>query len=228
MTTNKKIARMAGLFYLIFILLSIVVKIINTKLVSGDIATTASNILASEGLFRLGFILDILSAVFFFLAAWSLYVLLKAVNKNLALLFMLLNLGGVVVQTLSDLFLFAPVLILNGSGYLKVFQAEQLQALVMLFLNLNKNGFTIAQIFYSAWLFPLGYLVYKSGFLPKFLGILVLADFVCWSANFFQYFLFPNFTVINYPCYAVGFLAEFGLTLWLLIMGAKPPVISES
>lgn len=80
----------------------------------------------------------------------------------------------------------------------------------------------IAQVFYSAWLLPLGHLIFKSGFLPKFLGILVLADFVCWSTNFFQYFLFLNFTIINYPCYEVRFLAEFGLTLWFLIKGVTP------
>jgi hypothetical protein len=79
----------------------------------------------------------------------------------------------------------------------------------------------IAQIFYGAWLFPLGYLIYKSGFLPRLLGILVLADFVCWLAYFFQYFLFPNFTVITYLSFPVGFLAEFGLALWLLIIGVK-------
>lgn len=213
---------MAGLFYLIFILLSIAVKIINTRLVSVDIAVTSSMILASEGLYRLGFVLDILSAVSFFLAAWWLYVLLKSVNKNLALLLMLLNLGGIVVQILSDLFLLTPVVLLHNLTYLKAFQADQLQVLVMLFLNLNKNGFMIAQIFYSAWLLPLGYLIYSSNYLPKFLGVLVLADFISWSANFCQYFLFPNFTIINYPCYAVGFLAEFSLTLWLLIKGVSP------
>ena len=115
---------MAGLFYLIFILLSIAVKIINTRLVSVDIAVTSSMILASEGLYRLGFVLDILSAVSFFLAAWWLYVLLKSVNKNLALLLMLLNLGGIVVQILSDLFLLTPVVLLHNLTYLKAFQAE--------------------------------------------------------------------------------------------------------
>ncbi|HTX89594.1 MAG TPA: DUF4386 domain-containing protein [Anaerolineales bacterium] len=223
MNSINKTARMAGFWYLIFIAFSIFIAPIQSRLVTTDAASTAANILASEGLYRLGFVLDILSAVFFFLAAWSLFVLLKPVNKNLALLFMLLNLGGVAVQCLNDLFLFAPVLLLNGSGYLKAFQADQLQALVMFFLDMHKNGFMVAQIFYGAWLFPLGYLVYKSGFLPKFLGILVLADFVCWLAYFFQFFLFPTFTVITYLSFPVGFLAEFGLTLWLLIKGVKEP-----
>lgn len=212
----------AGLFYLVFILLSVVVKNINDRFASVDISSISSNILASEKLYRLGFVLDILSAVFFFLAAWGLYVLLQPVNKNLAVLFMLVNLVGVGVQVLSDLFLFAPLVLLHNATFLKAFQANQIQVLITFFLDLKKTGFMIAQVFFSAWLLPLGYLVYKSGSFPKFFGVMVLADFVCWSANFFQSFLFPDFTVINYPCYAVGFLAEFGLTLWLLITGLKP------
>ncbi len=223
MNTNKKIARMAGSFYLIFILLSILVKVLgrSSMIVLGDAAATAQNITASEGLFRLSFMSDLLSAVFFLLAAWALYVLLKPVNINLALLFLLLNLGGVAVQSLNLLNQFAAVLLLNGGDYLGVFQAGQVQAMALFFLNLHENGFMIAQIFYGAWLFPLGYLIYQSGFLPRFLGILVLADCVCWLAYFFQYFLFPSFTVITYLSFPVGFLAEFGLALWLLIIGAK-------
>ena len=79
----------------------------------------------------------------------------------------------------------------------------------------------IAQIFYGAWLFPLGYLVYKSGFLPKVLGIVLMAHCVTWSLTTLQFFLFPDFNVITYISYPLGFIAEFGLTLWLLIMGAK-------
>jgi hypothetical protein len=214
---------MAGLFYLIFILLSILVKVLGRSrmVIFGDAAATAQNITASEGLFRLSFMSDLLSAMFFLLAAWALYGLLKPVNRNLALLFLLLNLGGVAVQSLNLLNQLAAVLLLGGGDYLGVFQAGQVQAMALFFLNLHENGFKIAQIFYGAWLFPLGYLIYKSGFLPKFLGILVLADFACWLAYFFQYFLFPNFTVITYLSFPVGFLAEFGLALWLLIMGAK-------
>lgn len=223
MNTNKKIARVAGLFYLIFILLSILVDVLGRSkmIVIGDAAATARNIAASEGLFRLSFMSDLLSALFFLLAAWALYVLLKPVNQNMALLFLILNLGGVAVQSLNLLNQFAAVLLLDGGDYLSVFQAGQVQAMALFFLTLHENGFMVAQIFYGTWLFPLGYLVYKSGFLPKFLGVLVLADFVCWLAFFFQFFLFPTFTVITYISFPVGFLAEFGLTLWLLIKGVQ-------
>ena len=131
-------------------------------IVLGDAATTAGNILRSALQFRIGFVTDLVAAVLFLLAAWGLYVLLKPVNKPLALLFLLLNLAGVAVWCFSDLFLIASQLILNGAGYLKVFPVDQLQALSMLFLNIYKNGFSgIAQLFFSAWLLPLGYLGFQ-------------------------------------------------------------------
>jgi uncharacterized membrane protein YesL len=110
---------------------------------------------------------------------------------------------------------------LSGADYLKVFQADQLQAVAMLFLTLYKNGFIIAQIFYGSWLLPLGYLVFKSGYLPKILGILLMIDCFGVLAWFFQFFLFPDYKVITYPAFAVGFIAEFSLSLWLLIKGVK-------
>jgi hypothetical protein len=160
--------------------------------------------------------------VLFLLTAWALYVLLKPVNKNLALLFLLLNLGGVAVHCFSDLFLIASQLILSGADYLKAFQADQLQALAMLSLNIYKNGFSgIAQIFFSAWLFPLGYLVYKSGTLPRFLGIIVMVECFAWLMFPVQFFFFPRNVVLPYVSSVAGFIGEFSLMLWLLIMGAK-------
>jgi hypothetical protein len=191
-------------------------------IILGDAATTARNIIASALQFRIGFVLDLVSAVLFLLTAWALYVLLKPVNKNLALLFLLLNLGGVAVHCFSDLFLIASQLILSGVDYLKAFQADQLQALAMLSLNIYKNGFSgIAQIFFSAWLFPLGYLVYKSGTLPRFLGIIVMVECFGWLLFPIQFFFFPGNLVLAYLSSAVGFIGEFSLMLWLLIMGAK-------
>jgi hypothetical protein len=160
--------------------------------------------------------------VLFLLTAWALYVLLKPANKNLALLFLLLNLGGVAVHCFSDLFLIASQVILSGAEYLKAFQADQLQALAMLSLDIYKNGFSgIAQIFFSAWLLPLGYLVYKSGTLPRFLGIILMVECVAWLMFPVQFFFFPGNVVLPYVSSVAGFIGEFSLTLWLLIMGAK-------
>ena len=215
---------MAGFLYLIYIVVSIFANALGRSklIVLGDAATTAGNIMASALQFRIGFVIDLVSAVFFLLTAWALYVLLKPVNKNLALLFLLLNLSGVAVWCFSDLFLIASQLLLNGANYLKVFQADQLQALAMVSLNIYKNGFSgIAQIFFSAWLFPLGYLVFKSGYLPRILGIILMVECFGWLLFPIQFFFFPGNPVLTTLSSAVGVIGEFSLMLWLLIMGAK-------
>jgi len=229
MNTNKKTARIAGLLYLIYIVVSIFANGLGRSklIVLGDAATTAGNIMASAWQFRIGFVVDLVAAVLFLMTAWALYVLLKPVNKNLSLLFLLLNLGGVAVSCFSDLFLIASQLLVSGADYLKVFQVDQLQALAMLSLYIYKYGFLgIAQIFFGAWLFPLGYLVFKSGFLPRFLGVILMVHCVVWLMSALQFFLFPDFigitfVGITYLSNPIGFISEFGLTLWLLIMGAK-------
>lgn len=218
---NKKTARIAGALYLFFIIATAIANVSRTKLiVPGDAITTANNIQASSGLFRIGFLSDILSGILFLLAAWALYVLLKPVKKNIALLFLLLNLGGVAIQCLNMLNLFSAVLLLSGTEFLKVFKLDQLQALALLFLNLRENGFMIAQFFFAAWLFPLGFLVYKSGYLPKILGVILMVECFAWFLYPLQFFLFPS-VFLTYLSSAVGFVGEFSLTLWLLIKGAK-------
>ena len=222
--TNNKNARIAGFIYLIYIVVSIFADVFGRSklIVLGDAATTAGNIMASAWQFRIGFVCDLVAAVLFLLTAWALYVLLKPVNKNLALLFLLLNLGGVAVWCASDLFLIASQLLLSGADYLEVFQTDQLQALAMLSLYIYKYGFLgIAQVFFGAWLFPLGYLVFKSGYLPKILGIILMVECFGWLMFPIQFFFFPGNLVLAYLSSAIGFIGEFSLMLWLLIMGAK-------
>jgi hypothetical protein len=224
MNSIKMTARVAGFLYLIYIVMSIFASVIGRSrlIVLGDAATTARNIMASAWQFRIGFVVDLVAAVLFLLAAWALYVLLKPVNEALSLLFLLLNLAGVAVWCFSDLFLIASQLLLSGADYLKVFQADQLQALAMLSLHMYKNGFLgIAQLFFGAWLFPLGYSVFKSGFLPRILGVILMIHCVAWLTTALQFFLFPGFGAISYISAPIGFISEFGLALWLLIMGAK-------
>jgi hypothetical protein len=218
----NKTARIAGFLYLIYMVTHIISDVWRDSfIVPGETAATTANISTHEGLFSITVVGDLLAAALFLLAAWALYVLLKPVNKNFALLFLLLNLAGVTIQSISAINIFAAQLLMNGTDYLNVFQADQLQSLAMLFLDLREKGFLIAQLFYSIWLFPLGYLVYKSGFLPKFLGIVLMIHFFTWVSTFFQSFLFPGFNLITYVSYPLGFIAEFGLTLWLLIKGVK-------
>jgi len=225
MIPNNKDVRRAGLIYLVFIITCIFSGVVRDNLiVLDDASQTAELIRNSMWLLRSSFIVDLVSAVLFLLSAWALYVILKPVHKNLALLFLLLNAAGVAVQCLSLLFLSAPILINGSVDFQKAFQPDQLDALSLLFLNLHKSGFTIAQIFYGTWLFPLGFLVFKSGYLPKWLGILLMADCFGVLIWFFQFFLLPGYEIITYPGFAIGFAAEFSLSLWLLIMGVKEPL----
>ena len=218
-----KTARFAGFLYLIYIIVTAIANVVGRKgiIVDGDAAATAANILAKGIAFRIGFVSDILAGVLFLLAAWALYMLLKPVNQNIALLFLLLNLGGVAVHCGNMLNLFSAAVLLSGADYLRVLPADQLQALASLFLDFYKNGFIIAQFFFGAWLFPLGYLVFKSGYLPKILGIVLMVECFVWLLYPFQFFLFPSLVEISYLSYAIGFIGEFSLTMWLLIMGAK-------
>jgi len=218
--TNKKIARFAGLMYLVYIVASIIADKFGHFAFSD--ASTAINYIITNGLqFRIGLVISLFSSIFFLLAAWALYILLKPVNKNIALLFLLLNLGGFVIWNISILCLFTSQLLLSGADYLKVFSPDQLQALATVFFHLHKNGIITAQIPYGLWVFPLGYLVFKSDFLPKTLGILLMVDCVAVLVWFFQFFFLPEFPAITYPCWAISFLAEFGISLWLLIKGTK-------
>lgn len=223
MNSIKKTARIAGFLYSLYFVTEISARVFGRSplIVFGDAAATASNITAHEWQFRIGIVNDLLAGVLFVLAAWALHALLKPVNKNLALLFLLLNVGGAAARWIGDLNLFAALPLLSGADYLKVFQAEQLQAQAMLFLNLRDSAFASAQIFYGAWLFPLGYLAFRSGFLPRVLGVLLMMDCFGVLVWFFQFFLFPGYEVITYPGLAVSLIAEVSLTLWLLIRGVK-------
>jgi hypothetical protein len=220
MNSINKTARMAGLFYLIYIIASVVADLFG-HFVFADASATINHILAHESQFRIGVVISLFSHVLFLLAAWYLYGLLKTVNKNIALLFLLFNLGGFAILVYSHINLFSSLMLLSGADYLKVFQPDQLQSQATFFINSYHNGSTIAQIPFGVWLFPLGYLVFKSGFLPKILGILLVAD--CFGLLLYvcQRFLLPDFGVIAYPCWVLGFIAEFGLALWLLIKGVK-------
>lgn len=227
--SSNKNAKRAGLLYFAFVITCIFAGVVRANLIDyGDASKTAELLSHSMWLLRISFIVDLVSAALFLMAAWALYVLLKPVQKDLALLFLLLNAAGVAVQCLSLLSLFAPMLISVSADFQKAFQPSQIEAINLLFLNLHKSGFMIAQIFFGIWLLPLGYLVYKSEYLPKWLGVLLMADFVSVMIWFFQFFLLPGYDIITYPGLAISFTAEFSLSLWLLFKGVnvqKPSVM---
>jgi len=220
--SRQKNAKRAGFLYLAFVVTCIFAGVVRFNLiVYSDATKTMELIRSAPVLFRISVVDDMVSGCLFLLSAWALYVLLKPVNKNLALLFLLLNAAGVAVQCVSLLFLYAPLLVSTSAYLQNVSSPGQLDALNLLFLNLHRSGFTIAQLFFGTWLFPLGYLVYRSGFLPKWLGILLMADCFGCLIWFFQYFLLPDLAIITYPGLAIGFVAEFSLSLYLILRPLK-------
>ena len=223
MISINKIARTAGLLYLSYVITSFIANVFG-KFVFVEAPVTVNHIMTHAFQFRIGYVINLFSVVFFLLAAWALYVLLKTVNKDLALLFLIFNLAGFAVWLFSSLCLFASLVILNGSGTIKAFQPDQLQALAEFFVNVYKNGVYMAQVPYGVWLFPLGYLVLKSRFLPKILGMLLIADGICQFIYVCQRLIFPDFAIIAYPCYVISFIAEVSLALWLSIKALKPRI----
>jgi len=216
----KKTARIAGFLYLMLIAFQVFAKLFVSRslIVPGEAATTVNNIMASESLFRLGFVSNLISQTVFILLVLVLYKLLKPVNKNCTLLMVIFVLVGVPIAMLNLLNQIAPLLLLSGADYLTVFTADQLQALVMLFLDLSNSGVHIAMIFWGLWLLPLGYLVYKSGFLPRILGILLIISSFGNLMEFVTFFLIPNLD--NQISMYTGY-GEIVFALWLLIMGVN-------
>jgi len=221
MNPITKIARIAGLLYLLYIINSVIANLFG-KFVFVEAPVTIDHILTSATQFRIGFVINLFSVVLFLLAAWALYVLLKPVNKDLALLFLLFNVTGFAVWLFSSLCLFASLVILSGTEAFKASQPDQLQAMAVFFFDLYKTGVVIAQVPYGVWLFPLGYLVLKSKFLPKVLGMLLIADGICQFVYVCQQLIFPGLAVIAYPCHVISFIAEFSLALWLAIKAVRP------
>jgi hypothetical protein len=220
MTTKeiKKTARIAGFLYLIMVPFALFgIMWVSSLIVPGDAATTANNIMAVESLFRLSIVSSLIVQVGHIWLVLVLYKLLKAVNKNHALLMVIFMLVGVPITMLSDLNKFAALLLLSGADYLTIFTADQLQALVMFFLDLQNHGINIAGIFWGLWLFPMGYLVFKSGYIPKILGILLMIGCFGYLIDFVTFFFSPSFGPIS----GVTGMGEILFPLWLLIKGVN-------
>jgi hypothetical protein len=230
-----RVARITGGFYLAYVVASVLA----SALAHIGLGTTEQvyQTIGSDGeMYRLGLVVALVSGFLFVMAAWGLYVLLRPLNHDLALLFLLLNAVGVAIQGASLLSLVMPMLQADSASATQAFTPAQLQGLAYLSIDVYRMGLVTAQVFFCTWLFPLGYLVYKSGFLPRVLGILLLLDGFAVLIWFLQAFLLPDYPAIRYPGLAVSFIAEVGLALWLLVMGVRatdsepssPPIASAT
>ena len=219
-TSPLIIARTAGFLYLIQAILGIfsLLYVSSSLIVPGDVAATTHNVMASESLFRLGIVSNILVPTVGILYVLVLYKLLKPVSKELAVLMVVLALLGVPIGVFNEFTHLGVLQLLSGADYLTVFTTAQLQALAYLFLRLNSYGISLAFIFSGLWLFPLGYMVFKSGFLPKILGVLLIIAGFGYLIDVFAEFLFSG---SNLRIGLFTGLAEILFLLWLLIKGVN-------
>jgi uncharacterized protein DUF4386 len=222
--------RAAGLLYLLLSLLGAfsILYVPSKLIVPGDATTTANNILASEGLYRLSIVSGLASAVVFLFLVRALYRLLHPVSRPLASLMVTLVMVSVAIGfalTVNDL---AALAVLRGADFLAVFSQAQREALAMFFLHLSSQAMLVSQIFWGLWLFPFGVLVMRSGILPRILGILLIVNGVAYVVASLTGLLLPEYAgAVN----RVAFIFELGevwMMLWLLIRGARVPQVPEA
>ena len=216
-TSPRLKARIAGALYLI----SGTLFVRGMPVLTGDAAATAHNILAHETLFRLGFVAELISAPSYIAVTLLLYDLLRPVNRSLALLATVFSLVGSTIGAVDCLFHLAPLIVLGGSHYLSVFSMEQLQALALLSLNFQAQGLNICMVFFGFFCLLLGYLIFRSIFLPRIIGVLLAIAGLCYLTNYLATFLAPEFAAHLFPYILIPGLAEIVLALWLLVAGVN-------
>lgn len=212
-------ARLAGTFLLITMLAGVLSQgfIGDRLIVAGDAATTATNILAHEALFRLAFAIYLIEMACQITMTVLLYDLLKPVNRSVSLLAATFGLVGSTIKTLSRLFFFAPLLILGGAHYLSVFDARQLQALAFLFLRVDYQAETIAMVFFGLYALVKSWLVFRSWFLPRILGVVGAVGGLGWLAYLYE----PLAARVLPYILGAAFFGALANVLWLLMVGVN-------
>lgn len=224
MGSPDKIARRAGLLYLLLGLTGMVglMYVPSQIIVPGNATATADNIIHHELLYRLGIVSNLACQTLFVFLVLTLNRLLRSVNEHHARLMVTLVVVSVPIAFLNTVNQIAPLVLLSGEEYLALFNAEQLQGLVMVFLKLYEQGVVVVEIFWGLWLFPFGLLVYKSDFLPRIIGIFLMIACFGYLANSVTTLLFPAYQSFIAPITSVtGTVGEFSIILWLLIKGVK-------
>lgn len=224
MTPLSKNARVAGALYALFSIFGVVrlIYIPNKLIVDGNPTATINNIAAHESLFRFGILSYLLAAAGWIFVTLALYRLLKEVNRGLAMLMVIL--GGLMpvpiffMNALNDV---AALLFARGGDFLNVFDTPQREAFAMLFLRLHHQGDLANEIFWGLWLLPFGLLVYKSRFLPRVLGVWLMAGCFGYLALSFTGLLFPAYENKVFIYTQPLITGELAIMLWLMIRGAK-------
>jgi hypothetical protein len=215
----KAKARLAGVFEALEGFTSTFgqVNVLGTLIVVGNAAATAANILKHETLFRLGFASSLLGVVFHLAWAFLFYQLFRPVNRSVSFCALLVILVGCTIQALTALLYLAPLLVLTAGSSLSALTEQQLQALAYLFLKLNGLAMDTNLVFFGLWCVLTGYLILRSTFMPRILGVLLAIDGLGWMT-----FMSPPLGHYLFPIIAVACgLAEIPLQLWLLIFGVN-------
>ncbi len=218
-------ARIAGLLYLVIVLTGMFsLAYVPAQLMNWDnAAQTFQNIKEKEFLFRLGIVSSLVCYTFFIFLPLALYRLLKSINQTQAVAMVVLAIVSVPIAFVNSLNNFAVLSLISEASYLKDLSAGQLQQQLMFYLDQYHSGILIVQVFWGLWLFPFGYLVFKSGILPKILGILLMAGCVGYLLNFLGNMLVSDYASLGISTYVrlPASIGEIGTCLWLLIAGAK-------
>ncbi|SHL52739.1 protein of unknown function [Chryseobacterium contaminans] len=232
MESNTKTARWAGFIYLIVVITGFFsLMYVPTKLIEWENPEqTFNNISSSKPLFSLSIASSILCYIAFTLLPLALYKLLKNVNGSYAKLMVILALISVPISFINLQNKLSVLTIIEGADYLKIYKAEELQAQVMMLLKNYNNGILIVQIFWGLWLYPFGYLVYKSGFLPKILGIFLMLGCLGYVLNVLGRIVIPEFSSYPISGYITlpASIGEIGICIWLLMVGVKNKSINHN
>ena len=216
-------ARMAGFFWLMTIITGMFGFVAGGRfVVAGDAATTAANIINHESLYRLAFIANLLATACYLAVTLFVYQLLKPVNRTVAAFVVLFSLMGCAVGLVSNLLFLAPLDFLSGASYLSTFTVAQLQALGLTIVTLSLHLNDIGMVFFGLHVFSIGYLIRKSTFLPRILGMLLFVTGACYLASSFANLLALPFRASLTPFVALGgLIGEGSLTAWLLAKGVN-------
>jgi hypothetical protein len=223
MHPTVKAARIAGAVYLSMVLTApfSLIYVPSKLIVHGNATATSDNILAHETMFRLSIFGDLIGHVIFICLAVALYRLLSSVNKTWAMLMVSFVLVSAAVGFLNTLNNIAAVILFRGGEFLAVLDKPQRDALAYFFLRLHSQGEFIDEIFWGVWLFPFGLLVFRSGFLPRFLGVWLIIACFAWIALSITALFFPFHYETAFAWLQPAFFAEMAIMLWLLIRGAN-------
>ncbi|HOY04729.1 MAG TPA: DUF4386 domain-containing protein [Saprospiraceae bacterium] len=219
----NKTARIGGILYLLIIIAGVLGGMVRSQLVlPDDLTATAKNLLASESLWRASIAGDLIMHICDIPLILILYILLRPVNRNLALLAVLFNVVQTIVLVVNKLNLVTALFPLGGALYLNAFQPQQLHVMAYLAIKAHGYGLGVGLIFFGIECLIVGYLIVRSGYLPKILGVLMQIAGLCYLTNSFVLLLAPAVSDMIFPAILIpAFIAELSLALWLLLKGVN-------